>query len=179
VSAVELTILTGAPGSGKTATLDHLGDGIVRVGEPAREILAEQRAAGGAGVPDRDPALFVDLLLRRSIEKHRAAGDATSPVVFDRGVPDCIAYAVVLDVDPSAGIEASREYRYLNEVLILPPWEEIYDTDDERTMSFADTLAFHEAVVDAYGRAGYTLIEVPRRPADQRSRFVRDFVTRR
>lgn len=179
MSLVQLTVLTGAPGSGKTATLDHVGDGIVRVGEPAREILAEQRAAGGEGVPDRDPALFVDLLLRRSIEKHRAAGDATSPVVFDRGVPDCIAYAVVLDVDPSACIEASREHRYLNEVLILPPWEEIYDTDDERTMPFVDTLPFHEAVVDAYGRAGYTLIEVPCRPADQRGRFVRDFVTRR
>jgi predicted ATPase len=176
---MELTVLTGAPGSGKTATLDHVGEGVVRVGEPAREILAEQRAAGGEGVPDRDPALFVDLLLRRSIEKHRAAGGGTGPVVFDRGVPDCIAYAVVLDVDPSAAIEVSREHRYLDEVLILPPWEKIYGTDDERTMSFADTLPFHEAVVEAYARAGYTLIEVPRRPADERGRFVRDFVTRR
>jgi predicted ATPase len=172
-------ILTGAPGSGKTTVLGHLGDGFVVVGEPARDILAEQRAMDGPGVPDRDPALFVALLLERSIEKHRAATAAPGPVVFDRGVPDCAAYAVVLDVDPSPSLDAARTHRYADEVLILPPWEEIYETDDERTMSFEDTIPFHDAIVDAYERSGYTLVEVPRVPAADRAAVVRDALTRR
>ena len=176
---MHLTVLTGAPGSGKTTVLDHVGGGIGIVGEPAREIIAEQRAAGGTGTSDQDPVLFVDLLLRRSIEKHTAAEDTDGPVVFDRGVPDCIAYALVLGVESSPSLEASRRHRYDREVLILPPWEEIYSTDDERTMSFADTIPFHEALVEAYERTGYTLIEVPRGSAEERGAFVRDVVTRR
>jgi predicted ATPase len=73
MDAVDLHILTGAPGSGKTAILDGVGADIRCVGEPAREVLPEQRSAGGAGTPDRDPWLFVDLLLRRSIDKQEAA----------------------------------------------------------------------------------------------------------
>jgi predicted ATPase len=176
---VHLTVLTGTPGSGKTTTLDHLGAGIARVDEPAREILAEQRAIGGAGTADQDAPLFVDLLLRRSIEKHLAAGDANAPVVFDRGVPDCIAHALVMGVDSSPSLAAARRYRYRDDVLILPPWEDVYTTDDERTMSFADTIPFHEAIVEAYERTGYTLVEVPRGSPAERGAFVRDAVIHR
>lgn len=65
------------------------------------------------------------------------------------------------------------------EALVLEPWEGIDVVDDERTMSFADTLAFHEALVDAYERAGYVLVEVPRRSEDNRAAFVRSFIARR
>jgi predicted ATPase len=146
------------------------------VGEPAREILAEQRAIGGAGTYDRDPSLFVDLLLRRSIEKHEAARPWDGPVVFDRGVPDCVAYAVLMGIDPVAGLAACERYRYHHEVLVVEPWEEIYVTDAERTMSFADTIPFHVALVEAYERAGYSLVEVPRDSAEHRAAFVGDLV---
>ena len=48
-----LFILTGAPGSGKTTILDRLGNEFRCVNEPAREILAEQRATGGSGMWDQ------------------------------------------------------------------------------------------------------------------------------
>ncbi len=174
--AHHLHILTGAPGTGKTAVLDGIGQGIHLVREPAREILAEQRTVGGAGTWDRDPVRFVELLLERSIEKHGAAGRRAGPVVFDRGIPDCIAYAVLFGIDLAPSLRAAEEYRYHHEVLVLAPWEEIYTTDDERTMPFADTIAFHEALVDAYSRTGYTLVEVPRATVAERAAFVRDIL---
>ncbi len=177
--SADLYVLTGAPGSGKTAILDHIGADIRRVGEPAREILEEQRAVGGAGTPDRDPSLFADLLLRRSIDKHEAAQRWEESAVFDRGVPDCIAYAALMGVDPTPSILASEVYRYHSEVLVLEPWEEIYVVDEERTMSFADTIPFQEALMDAYGRAGYTLVEVPRDSVENRAAFVRDLIAHR
>jgi predicted ATPase len=64
-SALGLFILTGAPGSGKTAILSRLIDGFRCVDEPAREVLAEQRATGGRGTWDQDLSLFVHLLLQR------------------------------------------------------------------------------------------------------------------
>ena len=174
----DLTILTGAPGSGKTTILDNMGAPIHVVDEPAREILAEQRSAGGAGTHDRDPSLFVDLLLQRSIDKYEAAQRIDGPVAFDRGIPDCISYAVHIGLDPTPSIAACGEYRYRSEVLILEPWEEIYTVDDERTMSFEATIGFHDAIVDAYERSGYTLVQVPRGSIEERASFVRDVITR-
>ena len=177
--STNLHILTGAPGSGKTTILDHVGADVHRVGEPAREILAEQRSIAGTATADLDPSRFLELLLRRSIDKHQAALGGRRSAVFDRGIPDCVAYAVHLGTDPRSSILAAETYRYNDEVLVLEPWEEIYTVDDERTMSYEDTVAFHGALVDAYERTGYALVAVPRGSIEDRAAFVRDFVTGR
>jgi predicted ATPase len=175
MNAVDLHILTGAPGAGKSAILEGLGVGMHRVREPAREVIAEQRAIGGTGTAEQDPALFVALLLRRSIERYLEAIDTeASAALFDRGVPDCIAYAVVLGTDAAPSVVAAARHRYHPEVLLLEPWEQIYATDDERTMSFEDTIPFHDALVDAYARSGYALVAVPRGSVEDRVAFVRD-----
>ena len=168
----EFRILTGAPGSGKTAILEELRGRLRCVDEPARRVLAEQRAIGGSGTPERDPALFVVLLVEAAVADHERASLDGGPTLFDRGIPDCIAYAIHLGVDPSPSVLASDRYRYHEEVLILEPWEEIYAKDDERTMSFADTVAFHEGLVDAFDRSGYQLVSVPRGSVTARAAFV-------
>lgn len=71
---------------------------------------------------------------------------------------------------------AAARYRYHREALLFEPWREIYRTDDERTMSFEDTLPFHEALVDAYERSGYVLIRVPRGSIAERISFVRETI---
>jgi predicted ATPase len=177
MSQANLHILTGAFGSGKTTILDAIGGGFHCIGEPAREIIAEHRSMNG---PDNDPAppVFVAALLQRSIRNHQVAQRLDEPVLFDRGVPDCIAYATHKGLDPTPATLASERYRYNLEVLLLEPWEEIYTTDDLRTMPFGHTLTFHLALVDAYERAGYTLVPVPRGSVEVRAAFVRDFVGR-
>jgi predicted ATPase len=67
----------------------------------------------------------------------------------------------------------SKEYRHADPVLILPPWEEIYTTDDERTMGFDLVGPFHEHLVAAYEAAGYDLVEVPKDRVEARVAFVR------
>jgi predicted ATPase len=99
--------------------------------------------------------------------------------MFDRGIPDCVAYATLMGIDPAPSVLASQRYRYHSEVLVLQPWEEIYTVDEERTMSFADAIPFQEALTDAYQRAGYTLVEVPRDSIEGRAAFVREFIARR
>jgi predicted ATPase len=149
---------------------------VVVVEEPGREVLAEQRAAGRpiANVGDEDR--FVDLLLRRSIEQFDYALRLAATVVFDRGIPDCIAYAAYLGVDMRPSLEASETHRYHRRVLLLTPWEEIYRTDDDRTMTFQDVMAFHRAIRAAYRTAGYEIVEVPKAPVDDRAAFVLDVI---
>lgn len=173
-----LIVVTGAPGTGKSATIEALGAGVRRVVEPARPILAEERANGDTGTPDRDPTRFVDLLLRRSIENHESAAASDEITVFDRGVPDCIAYARILGCDPGPSVEAAATYRYRDEVLLFPPWEAIFANDDERTLSFADTVGFHDATVQAFRETGYALVEVPQGSVADRAAFVRNVIRR-
>jgi predicted ATPase len=170
----ELWILTGAPGSGKTTILDELRGSLSCVDEPARRVLAEQRAIGGVGIAERDPARFVELLLEVAVADHERPSLGDGPTLFDRGIPDCIAYAIHLGVDPGSAVRASDRYRYHDDVLILEPWEEIYVTDDERTMSFADTVAFHAVLEDAFDRSGYRRVTVPRGSPGDRTVFVQD-----
>jgi predicted ATPase len=172
-----LIVMTGAPGTGKTAVLGMCAGN--HVPEPAREVLAEQRAIGGTGTPETDPARFVELLLARSIEKHRAALRRDPSVLFDRGIPDCVAYARLLGVDPGPCRKAAAMYRYDSAALVTRPWAEIYTTDDERTMSFEATLPFQRLVEEAYEEAGYELVEVPRGSILERTAFVGRFVKER
>jgi predicted ATPase len=169
-----LHVLTGAPGTGKSAILAGLAAaGTSVIDEPAREILREQRQAGASGIVERRPGTFVDLLLQRSIEKYLAARRSGMNVIFDRGIPDCFAYAVQLGVDPEPSLIASREHRYDRAVFILAPWEHIYAVDEERTMSFEETLGFHDAIVHAYEGVGYELAEVPQGSIEDRAAFVK------
>ena len=172
-----LFVLTGAPGTGKSAILDQLRGHLPCVDEPAREVLAEQRASGGRGRWDQDPKLFVSLLLRRSIKKYEAARRRGTKVVFDRGIPDCVVYALRAGADPEPSLRAANEFRYAHEVLFVEPWSDIYTVDEERIMPFEDTATFSESLRDVYARSGYALVEVPRIRLDDRVAFVREFLS--
>ncbi len=146
--------------------------------EPAREVLAEQRATGGRGTWDQDPSLFVHLLLQRSIEQYVVARRSVEPVIFDRGIPDCVVYAVRAGTDAAPSVAAVEAFRYQCHVLFIEPWSDIYTTDEERIMSFDDTVSFGEELRDVYERSDYTLVRVPQASIDDRVAFVREFMAR-
>jgi predicted ATPase len=65
-------IITGCPGSGKTTLIKHLRDiDIPCVDEPARQVIAEQRAIQGDGLSDRNVLLFTELLLAKSLDSYK------------------------------------------------------------------------------------------------------------
>jgi predicted ATPase len=67
---------------------------------------------------------------------------------------------------------AARTLRYRREVFIAPFWPEIYRTDAQRRQTPAEARRTYEVVLEAYTRAGYTLVELPRVAPPERLRFV-------
>jgi predicted ATPase len=166
-------IFTGAMGSGKSTVLNLLkAHKVTVVAEPAREILAEQRSIGGEGVPEKNPQLFTELLLSRAMFQYKQMQGTDGTVIYDRGIPDNIAYADLFKLDFPHAYRAAKLVQYHPQVFIFPAWKQIYATDDERKMSFEAAKEFGDSVAKIYNELGYHLIELPCVSAEERLQFV-------
>jgi predicted ATPase len=158
-------VITGAMGSGKSTLLVELCKlGFTMVPEPARIVLAEQRAAGGDGVPERSPQRFCNLMLDRMKSDY----DEHPSAFYDRGIPDLVGYAHLFGLEPPR----VDDRRYHDRVFVLPAWREIYATDDERKMTFEMAEAFGEDVRRIYEGLGYEIVNVPKDTPDARALFI-------
>ena len=165
-------IITGTMGSGKSSVLNAISkDEHDIVPECARTILAEQRAFGGSGVPDKDPSLFCELLLSRTLHQYKNNKDV-SLTIYDRGLPDIIGYAKWFNLELSHFKSCAKQYRYNNTVFLLEPWQEIYVNDDERKMTFKEAELFHDDLVNIYKELNYELLIVPKASIQERVAFI-------
>lgn len=166
-------VITGTPGVGKTSVIKELKkQGVHCEDEPARLIITDQRSMGGEGIPDKNPKLFTELLLKKSISNFIKNAPSYNIVFFDRGIVDCIGYAHLFGLDTSSIFDLSAQYRYNLNVFVLSPWDEIFEKDDERKMTFDESLSFHQMLLEPYRKLGYNLIEVPRGSIIERSQFI-------
>ena len=166
-------IMTGPMGSGKSTLLKALREqGQLCVDEPARQILMEQRVIQADGVPERDPKIFTALLLSRSVEKFQQMTAESGPVLFDRGIADCIAYAKLFDLTLDSYYKAARVYRFNPRVFFLPAWEDIYENDEERKMTFEQARQFGQDLRKIYISLGYSIIELPKVSAEARAGLI-------
>jgi predicted ATPase len=166
-------LLTGAFGSGKSTLLEHLQlRGVRGVVEPARRILTEQRSIRGDGLPEKDSRLFVELMLSRMLDAYRQSDTSVGPILFDRGIPDILGYAALFGFDLPHCENAAHLYRYNPQVFMAPAWEQIYCTDDERTLPFSLARKFGNDLRAIYTRLGYTLIDVPCVSVEERANFI-------
>jgi predicted ATPase len=165
-------VITGGPGAGKTTLLGELAAmGYATVEESARAIIAERVASGAS--PRPDPAKFAREILRRDVQKYLDHAHASQWVFFDRGVIEALAMTQEVSPLPARELEAMlAEYAFHRSVFVLPPWENIYATDEERDQSFAEAVAVHARIVQWYTARGYALHEVPRLSAPERAAYV-------
>jgi predicted ATPase/predicted acetyltransferase len=172
-------IITGAPGVGKTALIEEMKRRHYPVyPEPARVVLNARHQSGGSIVPGLDPAEFLAEMLKLLKKAYQLAGESSGPHLFDRGIPDLFAYAQDFKTELPALSEYAQSHRYEKVVFLLEPWNEIFVNDDLRTLSYSDTENFHEWIIEAYEKAGYRLVIVPKTTVEERADFVRAQVYR-
>lgn len=166
-------VLTGAMGSGKSTLIREIRKAGVRcVAEPAREILAEQRLIESDGVPEQNPELFCKLMLSRALQNYSQPLHGSEIHIFDRGIPDMIAYAELFSIDTAPFYKAADQNRYNPKVLFCGGWEAIYTNDSERKIGFEGARVFGERVGLIYRQLGYQIVDVPFQPIEERTSFI-------
>lgn len=172
----DFIIITGGPGSGKTTLLDELQkNNYEYVPEVAREIIKTQISSNGDALPWGNVTKYRDLMLEQSIESYLSAltNPSSQLLFFDRGIPDTLTYTHLINIPVSEQLESAvKRYRYNKKVFILPPWKDIYKTDNERKQDFEEAVATYKAMFRTYEQLDYELIEVPKIGVKRRASFI-------
>ena len=176
----EIIVIIGGPGTGKTTIIDGLvAKGYCCYPEISREVTLEAKKQGVEQLFLEKPLLFSKLLLEERKKQFQNASKEPHEIVFiDRGIPDVLAYMHYIgDSYPATFDTACREHTY-SKIFILPPWEEIYISDNERYENFEQAKLIYNHLTETYQNYGYKLIEVPKDTMDNRILFILDEISR-
>jgi predicted ATPase len=170
----EIVVIIGGPGTGKTTIIDSLlAKGYCCYPEISREVTLEAKKQGIEQLFLENPLLFSELLLEgRKKQFYNAQNEPHDIVFLDRGIPDVLAYMHYIgDSYPAFFDLACREHIY-TKIFLLPPWEEIYESDNERYENFEQATLIYNHLTETYQKYGYHLIEVPKGTVEERISFI-------
>ncbi len=170
----EIVVIIGGPGTGKTTIIDTLKSmGHCCYPEISREVTLEAKKQGIEQLFLEKPLLFSELLLEGRKKQFESAKKEAHEIVFlDRGIPDVLAYMHYIgDSYPSFFDLACKEHTY-SSIFILPPWEDIYESDNERYENFEQAQLIHNHLVETYEKYGYSIIEVPKDTVENRIDYI-------
>ena len=166
-------IITGAPGTGKTAIINALKkEGHSCAEEISRTIITEQIASGGDALPWKNLATFSQQVIALRKAQHTNAPQGKTHF-FDRGIIDVIAYLRHDNLAVNDEIlEMVKKFPYNTIVFYTPIWEEIYVTDTERKEDILTAKNIEKVLLTTYQSFGYTLVEVPKLTVNERTAFI-------
>lgn len=171
-------VITGGPGTGKSSLIHKLeAGGHECLHEISRQVTLEAQKQGIDQLFLEKPVLFSEKLLQGRMLQYREAAILSAENVFiDRGIPDVLAYMHFFNTEfPPLFIDVCKEHPY-DEVFILPPWKEIYKSDNERYESFEEAQRIYVSLLKTYRHFGYAPIEVPKGTLQNRIDFILDHI---
>jgi predicted ATPase len=160
-------ILTGAPGSGKTAILRQLeADGHRVVEEAATDVIALRHALGHPE-PWRDDD-FIDQIV--ALQRQRQAAMVAATVFFDRSPVCTLALCRHLGRSPTPllGEEVARARHVYERTVLFIRNQGFVEPTAARRITFPDALAFERIHERTYRELGFTLVDVPAGPLPER-----------
>ncbi|MEP2987942.1 MAG: ATP-binding protein [Parasphingorhabdus sp.] len=166
-----MIVLTGGPGSGKTSVANSLRqDGFRVAKESGRKIL---QSDGGMALRESNPLGYALAMLELDKQNFVSAIATDETTIYDRGIPDIAGYLELMNIPiPKALDDACYAHRYTGPIFAVPPWREIYRTDDQRSQSFEEACGTYDTVCSAWKKYGYSLLELPKMSVENRTDFI-------
>lgn len=161
-------ILTGAPNSGKSSTLERLAFiGYRTVPENARLFIDEEVSRGKTiqEIRSNEEEFQNEIFaLNRAVVKRFNPEEL---IFFDRGLGDSIAYFDVHGMNTEPAIKAAKYVLYKKVFLFERLVSQRNEMGDEK---IADKI--EEAIEQAYTNLGYSIIRVPAAPISERVKMI-------
>lgn len=169
-------VITGGPGTGKSTVIKELESrNYACMHEISRKITLEARKQGFKQLFITNPIQFSNLVLKGRIQQFKDAEKLSKNIVFfDRGIPDVSAYLHFGKEKLPENYKQKNKLYIYNSVFLMPPWEEIYASDNERYENFEQAIAIHNCLEKTYIELGYTPIKVPTATIKERTDFILD-----
>ncbi|WP_411030463.1 AAA family ATPase [Spongiimicrobium sp. 3-5] len=177
----ERIVVSGGPGTGKTSVILALeASGFFCFHEIIRSMTLKAKEEGDTSsfasnpiASVSDPLRFNQRILDGRRDHFLKATEVKEPFVFyDRGLPDVLAYMDFFDQSYEKNFVTVCEEHTYDKVFLLPPWEEIYVSDNERFESYEEAILIHDCLVSTYLRFGYSPLIVPKGSVKERVTFV-------
>jgi predicted ATPase len=161
-------VLTGPPGSGKTTLLESLARrGIQTVPEAARALLTDASTRGqSAKMTREDERGFQDRVLQLKLETERRC-DVAQTTVFDRGIPDTLAYYRLHGWQPSPSLTEALSRANYAAAFMLEPLSTVA-SDPLRIESSQQRSLLSELLWATYRECEVPIVPVPAASLTQR-----------
>ena len=164
-------ILTGAPGSGKTAILRKLETlGYLVVEEAATDVIALENALG-RDEPWAEPG-FTDKIVALQRQRRERALAGRTVVFFDRSPVCTLALSRYLGFAPShllaREVDRVRSDGFYEKTVFFIRNQGFVQATAARRISFADSLAFERVHEETYRELGFRLVDIPAGPLPDR-----------
>jgi predicted ATPase len=167
-------VIAGGPSTGKTSVVSGIeAAGFLCFHEISRAITLQAREEGIEQLFLTDPLLFSQRILEGRLAQYHDAEKLDNAVVFfDRGLPDVVAYLDCFGTPYPEEFTTICAANVYDEIFLLPPWEEIHTSDNERYENFEEALRIHDCLEHAYTSFGYAVIDVPKVSVKERVQFI-------
>lgn len=178
-------VITGGPSTGKTAVVEKLETlGYTCLHEVIRTMTLEKKAEedtvtfkSNPIVSVSDPVAFNTRILKARVAQYHTSNEIDQGVIFfDRGIPDVLAYMDCFGQHYKEGFtKACLDHPY-DLVFLMPPWKEIYISDNGRFESYEESLLVHKCLQNTYEQFGYNIITIPKETVIKRVDFILDCI---